>query len=138
MASLLSPASARGPPRGLGGGGAMLRRHKGEEFWMSKRKRGRARSRSPPGQAAFETDLCINHRNWPLHQPSHRIEDYKRLALSETGVTQSIRMRFSVHTAVFCISFSGWLSRYGRTNRRPGLCYPAKDQRELAAECRRL
>ena len=26
----------------------------------------------------------------------------------------------------------------GRTNRRPGLCYPAKDQRELAAECRRL
>jgi hypothetical protein len=27
---------------------------------------------------------------------------------------------------------------YRRTNRRPGLCYPAKDQRELAAECRRL
>jgi hypothetical protein len=23
---------------------------------------------------------------------------------------------------------------HGRTNRRPGLCYPAKDQRELAAE----
>src|SRR6266542_4302749 len=42
MAWLLSPASARGPPRGLGGGGAMLRRHNGEEFWMSKRKRGRA------------------------------------------------------------------------------------------------
>jgi hypothetical protein len=28
------PASARGPLRGLGGGGAMLRRHKGEEFCM--------------------------------------------------------------------------------------------------------
>jgi hypothetical protein len=27
---------------------------------------------------------------------------------------------------------------YRRTNRRPGLCYPAKDQQELAAECRRL
>ena len=27
---------------------------------------------------------------------------------------------------------------YRRTNQRPGLCYPAKDQRELAAECRRL
>src|SRR5262249_15160302 len=25
---------------------------------------------------------------------------------------------------------------YRRTNRRPGLCYPAKDQQELAAECR--
>jgi hypothetical protein len=30
------------------------------------------------------------------------------------------------------------LRQVGRTNRRPGLCYPAKDQRELAAECRRL
>src|SRR5229473_7511240 len=35
---LLSPASARRPPRGLGGGGATLRR---EEFGMSKRKRAR-------------------------------------------------------------------------------------------------
>jgi hypothetical protein len=26
----------------------------------------------------------------------------------------------------------------GRTNRRPAFGYPAKDQRELAAECRRL
>jgi hypothetical protein len=25
-----------------------------------------------------------------------------------------------------------------RTNQRPGLCYPAKDQHELAAECRQL
>jgi hypothetical protein len=30
------------------------------------------------------------------------------------------------------------MSHHERTNRRPGLCYPAKDQRELAAECRRL
>src|SRR4029077_3597590 len=30
--SLLSPASALGPPRGLGGGGALLRRPTGEEF----------------------------------------------------------------------------------------------------------
>src|SRR5262249_5656337 len=42
------PASARGPPRGLGGGGAMLRRHKGEEFWMSQRKRGRAAKAQAP------------------------------------------------------------------------------------------
>jgi hypothetical protein len=27
---------------------------------------------------------------------------------------------------------------YRRTNRPPGLCYPAKDQQALAAECRRL
>ena len=27
---------------------------------------------------------------------------------------------------------------YRRTNQRPGLCYPAKDQQKLAAECRRL
>jgi hypothetical protein len=30
--SLLSPASALGPPRGLGGGGVLLRRPAGEEF----------------------------------------------------------------------------------------------------------
>src|SRR5262245_66593967 len=34
--------------------------------------------------------------------------------------------------------FAVILSHHGRTNRRPGLCYPAKDQRELAAERRRL
>jgi len=36
------------------------------------------------------------------------------------------------------ISFFGMIEPSGRTNRRTGLCYPAKDQRELAAECRRL
>ena len=38
---LLSPASAPWPPRGLGGGGAMLRRNGERSFGMSKRKRGR-------------------------------------------------------------------------------------------------
>src|SRR5262245_1822164 len=38
---------------------------------------------------------------------------------------------------VFALVFAV-IEASGRTNRRPGLCYPAKDQRELAAECRRL
>src|SRR5262249_29086745 len=44
-------------------------------------------------------------------------------------------------SGLFCISFSSFsrsLSHHGRTNRRPGLCYPAKHQRQLATECRRL
>jgi hypothetical protein len=49
--SLLSPASAAWPPRGFGGGGAMLRQHDWEEFGMSKSKR--ARSIKP--RAGFKT-----------------------------------------------------------------------------------
>jgi len=44
----------------------------------------------------------------------------------------------SYPSGLFLYLVFGVMSRYGRTNRRPGLCYPAKDQRELAAECRRL
>ena len=61
IGSLLSPASADGPPRGLGGGGALLRRHHEGVFAMSKSKRaqgtktrsvGKVRSKRVPSKVA--------------------------------------------------------------------------------------
>jgi len=96
----LAPASADGPPRGLGGGGALLRRHIGaivrrqreRSFSMSKRKRarpGKARSVSKVRAKATRRETAHLHRT----QANSKQARVLALLRSPNGTTIATVMR---------------------------------------------
>src|SRR5262249_35316686 len=85
----LPPPAPRGPPRGLGGGGAMLCRHDREEFWHVQ-----AQTRANCKGAGFIQGAAEGS---PQRRPAHQADEFEAGAGAGTAAPTGRRHHYDDH-----------------------------------------